>query len=147
MGRNLPLNVRRRMARGLNARTRKAWANRVFLSVGIGNRASLTTALAGANNDVALYARTPGTGGNSIRFRIVVAGVSTAASVVVAGNDITFNSATSAGSAAISTANEMLTMLRNDVNVRPLIHAQLAPGNDGTGVVAALAFTNLSGAT
>lgn len=141
----LSLRSRRDSVRGLNRRTRGAWASRRF--VGLGNRATLTTALSGANNDVTLISRKPKAVGNSTRFRIVVSGASTAASVSVSGADITFNSATSAGSAATSTAAQMITMLKANAAASALVWPQRAPGNDGTGVVAALAYTNLAGAT
>lgn len=108
-------------------------------------RALLTTALAGTNNDVTLTAVTPGSAGNSIRFRIVVAGASTAASVAVSGNDVTFNSATNGSSAATSTAAQMLTALGADTATSRLLTGVNAVGNDGTGVIAALAYTNLAG--
>lgn len=143
MGR-LSLKYRRGTARGFSARLQKAWGGRVFY--GIGNRATLTTALAGANNDLYFFAKAPGTGGNSIRFRIVVAGNNTAQSVVVSGNDITLNAATDGGGVATSTAAQVVDAIRRDQTARTLVHAQLAPLNDGTGAVVALAYTNLTGA-
>ena len=138
------LRDRRFAARGISSYVARAWRGRKFL--GIGNRATLTTALAGANNDLTLYAKTPGTSGNSVTFRIVVAGASTPLSVSVAGSAITVNSATNGSSAATSTASDVVTAVRNSSTARALAHIQLAPGNDGTGVVAALAATNLAGA-
>lgn len=114
--------------------------------MGLGNRATLTTAMAGANNDLLLYAKTPGTAGNSIRLALVVAGASTPLSVSVSSNDITVNVATNGASAAISTAAEVASAIRFSLTARTLVHAQVAPANDGTGVVTALAFTNLAGA-
>ncbi len=140
----LSLNSRRMLARGLSRRHISVWGGRRFL--GIGNRATLATATAGANNDMHLMARTPGTVGNSVRFRVVVAGASTALSVTVSGSDITVNSATSAGSAATSTAKDVVTAVNFSTVASPLVWARLADQNDGTGVVAALAFTNLAGA-
>jgi hypothetical protein len=131
-------------ARGINDRIARAWGNRKFS--GIGNRATLTTSLAGANNDITLFAKTPGTSGNSVRLALVVAGASTPLTVSVSTNDITVNVATSAGSAAISTAAEVVNAIRFNLSAKALVHAQLAPANDGTGVVTALAFTNLAGA-
>jgi tripartite-type tricarboxylate transporter receptor subunit TctC len=142
---NLPLRTRRRYALGINKRLTGLWASRK--TTGLGNRAMLTTATAGVNNDVTLIARTPGTTGNAIRFRIVVAGASTPASVSVSGSDITFNSATSAGSAATSTAKDMVTALLASDQVKALAWPQIPqPGEDGSGVVVALAFTSLAGA-
>lgn len=110
------------------------------------NQAKLTTAMAGTNNDITFVAKTIGTSGNNVRVRIVVAGVSTALSVSVATNDITINSATSAGSAATSTAAQVIAAVQASVPAMALLASVAnAPGNDGTGVVAALAFTNLAG--
>jgi tripartite-type tricarboxylate transporter receptor subunit TctC len=142
---NLPLRTRRHYALGWNSRLTRLWSGRK--TTGLGNRATLTTATAGANNDITLIARAPGTAGNSIRFRVVVAGASTAASVAVAGNDITFNSATSAGSAATSTAKDMVTALLASDAAKALVWPQIPqPGEDGSGVVVALAYANLAGA-
>lgn len=103
--------------------------------------------MTGTNNDLLITAWYNGVAGNSIRIRVVVAGVSTAQSVVVSGNDITFNSATNGASAATSTGTAMMTALNADPTIvnNKMIFAQLAAGNDGTGVVAAFGFTNLAG--
>lgn len=142
---NLSLRTRRLLARGFSRRQAALLSGRYFR--GIGNRATLTTALAGANNDITLIARTPGTAGNSITFRIVVAGASTPLSVSVAGSAITVNSATNGSSAATSTANDVVRALLANAAASVLVWSQLAvPGNDGTGVVVALGATNLAGA-
>jgi hypothetical protein len=134
-------------ARGIGTRVERAWSNRFFMSTsGIGNRATLTTSLAGANNDLYLYAKTPGTGGNSITFRIVVSGNNTPLSVSVASNAITVNSATNGSAAATSTAAEVRRALNFSPAAAALVHAQHAPQNDGTGTVVALAATPLTGA-
>jgi hypothetical protein len=143
----LSLRARRELARGFNYRDIKAIGNRYFW--GLGNRAVLQTALGTPNADLYFYARTPGTAGNSIRVRIVVAGNSTPLSVVVAGSDITVNSATDSGGAATSTARDVVRAINFDNKAGGaglLVHAQHAPANDGTGVVSALAYTNLAGA-
>lgn len=107
--------------------------------------ASLTTALAGANNDLVFTAKTAGTGGNAITVAIVVAGANTPLSVGVVGNAITINSATSAGSAATSTAAQVKAAVDASGPASALVAVALAPGNDGTGVVAAQGATNLTG--
>jgi hypothetical protein len=141
------LRSRRMINRGIGARVQAAWANHFFMSTsGIGNRATLTTNLTGANNDLYLFSKVPGTTGNAITFRIVVAGNNTPLSVSVTGSAITVNSATDSGGVPTSTAADV----RKAVNLFPaaylLVHAQNAPQNDGTGVVTALAATNLTGA-
>lgn len=142
---NLSLRQRRLRVRGLGNRTVAAWANRKFL--GLGNRATLTTALTGANNDMTFIAKTPGTAGNSVRVRVVVAGNNTPLGVTVAGNDITVNAATSGAAASLSTAADVVRAMNFTPAAQALCWAQLAPGNDGTGVVPALAFTSLAGAS
>lgn len=143
---NLPIKARRMLARGFGRQHLGPLGRRYFR--GIGNRATLTTALAGANNDLTLIARTPGTGGNAITFSIAVAGTNTPASVTVVGNAITFNSATNGAGAATSTAKDAVTALLASPAAQALVWSQVAvPGNDGTGVVAALGATNLAGAS
>lgn len=144
MGRNLSLRRRRFNARGLTPRNAVRWASARFLGPGMGNRAKVD--LGSGNSAYQVWARKPGTGGNSITFAVVVAGASTAASVAVVGDAITFNSATSGGSAATSTVNQMIDMVNRNAAASALVWAQLKmPGSDGTGVVAAVAATNLAG--
>lgn len=138
------LKYRRRRALGLSSRLARLWGNRY--TRGIGNRATLTTALAGANNDLTFIARTPGTGGNAITVAYAVAGNNTPLSVTVAGNAITVNVATSGVGAATSTAVDVRKAINFSTTAGPKVWAQLAPANDGTGVVTALAATALSGA-
>ena len=122
-------------------------------SLGLGGRyigghpanASLTTALSGTNNDLTYTAVKYGPAGNNIRVRYVVAGASTPLSVAVSGNDITVNVATNGSSAATSTAAQVRDAVNANVDAGRLVRAENATGNDGTGVVAALAYTALSG--
>lgn len=111
----------------------------------VGAQASLTTACAGADNDLVYTADLPGTAGNSIRVRYVVAGASTPLTIAVAGNDITVNVATNGGSAATSTAAQVKAAIDGSAPASALVSCALAPGNSGTGVVAAFAYTNLTG--
>ena len=140
----------RASARGFNKRHRALGLGggggraRVYIRAE-GKRATLTTALAGTNNDALISALYAGTAGNSIRFRIVVAGASTPASVTVSGTDITFNSATNGSSAATSTLDQMIAAVNADTQAAKQVFLQRAAGNDGTGVIAALGFTNLTG--
>lgn len=140
----LSLSHRRLRARGIGARVRRAWANRQFTRPA-GVRASLTTALAGTNNDFTFVANYAGTAGNSLRVRIVVAGASTPLSVSISGNDVTINSATNGSSVATSTARQVIDAVNADKQITKLLTVSAAAGNDGTGVIAALAFTNLTG--
>lgn len=113
--------------------------------------ATLTTALAGTNNDLTYNAQAKGLSGNSIRVRYVVAGASTPLTVSVSSNDITVNVATSAGSAATSTANDVKAAVKASAPATALVSVtgaatSVAP-DDGTGVVTALSFTNLANGT
>ena len=108
-------------------------------------RASLTTALSGADNDIIVTAVDGGSAGNDITFRIVVSGANTALSVSVSSLAITVNSATNGSSAATSTAAQVIAAIAASGPASALVTAQKAAGNDGSGVVAALSATNLAG--
>lgn len=109
--------------------------------------ATLTTALTGTNNDLAFTAVARGAGGNAITVSYVVAGTNTPLTVSVAGTAITVNVATDGAGAATSTAADVMSVLNTNVNSSALIVAALASGNDGTGIVTALAATALAGGT
>jgi len=110
------------------------------------SRATLTTALAGANNDITYVAKTGGTAGNSIRVTYVVSGGTVARSITVAGNDITVNLATTTGAVnATETATNIAAAVNANGSASALVFAEVAAGNDGTGVLSAMAFTNLAG--
>lgn len=110
-------------------------------------KATLTTALAGAQNDLTYTAVIAGTAGNGIRIRYVNAGATQALAVSKSGDDITVNLATDGSSVITSTAAQV----RDAVNQHPptagIVRAANAAANDGTGLVTALAFTALSGGT
>lgn len=108
-------------------------------------KATLTTALAGANDDLTYTAKTGGPSGNSLRVQYVVAGASTPLSIVVRGFDIIVNVATSGASAATSTAAQVKAALEANADAMRLVTVTYPAGNDGTGVVSALAATALAG--
>jgi hypothetical protein len=138
-------NARRRLTHlGYNARHRAlGFGRRRFLRPAA-VRASLSVNPAGSDNGILYSALYHGTAGNSIRVRHVVAGVSTPLTVVVSGNDITVNVATTAGSAASSTANQVVAAVNGNADAAKLVFAQANEGT-GAGVVAAQAYTNLAG--
>jgi hypothetical protein len=103
----------------------------------------LRTAVAGTNNDIDWIARLSGAAGSTVTVAYVVAGNSTPLSVGVAGQALTINLATSAGGAATSTASDVIAAVRARGDALALVSPQLAPGNDGTGVLAALTATGL----
>lgn len=112
--------------------------------------ATLTTALTGTNNDLTYTSKSAGnnySAGNSVRVRYVVAGNNTALSVSVSGSDITVNVATDGSGNPTSTAAQLRTAVLASTPAAALVDVALAAGNDGTGVVTALAFTNLAGAS
>lgn len=132
-----PLKSRRMIARGLNRRHVGLLGGRYFR--GVGNRAMLTTAMAGANNDLTFIARTPGVAGNSITITLVVAaGTPT---VAVAGTDITVTVPTGTTAAAV------VDLVNRSAAGSLLVWAQAKqPGDDGTGAVVAMATSPLTGA-
>jgi len=105
--------------------------------------AFLRTVLAGTNNNVDVVAVAPGSGGLAITLAIVVAGNNTALSVGVVGNAITVNSATDGSGNPTTTAAKAIAAIRLSAAASALVTVALAPSNDGTGVLAALAATNL----
>lgn len=109
--------------------------------------AALTTALAGANNDLVFTSVARGTTPNSIRVRYVVAGNDTPLSVSVSGNDITVNLATDGSGVATSTSAQVKAALEGSAPASALISVAHAAGNSGAGVAVALAYTNLTGGT
>jgi hypothetical protein len=105
--------------------------------------AVLTTDLVGNNNDLTFTAKAAGIAGNSITVTYVVAGVSTSLTVGVVANAITVNVATSAGSAATSTANQVKAAINASGPASALITATNAPGDSGAGVVTAMVSNSL----
>lgn len=88
---------------------------------------------------------TPGTAGNSITIRYVVAGLNTALSVGVVGSAITVNLATDGAGVATSTAAQVRAAVAGDVAAAALVNSAVT-GVGGT-LAAALAVTNLAGGT
>lgn len=122
---------------------RRGLHSRVVLGAKTG--ATLTTALTGTNNDLKYSTVNRGLEGNDIRIRYVVSGNDTPLSVSVSGKDITVNVATDGSGEATSTAAQVKTAIDASAPAAALVSTANATGNDGTGVVTALAFTALSG--
>ena len=116
------------------------------LLLGFGTKATLTTAMAGADNDLTFTAKNADYGGNAVRVAFVNPGGTLTRNIVVAGNDITVNLATTAGAIA---GTETATSIAASVNADPaaslLVSAAVKVGDTGAGVVAAFALTNLTG--
>lgn len=107
--------------------------------------ASLTTALAGANNDLVFTAKTAGAAGNNVTVTYVDPGGATATlGVVVSGTDITVNLGRAAS--AINTTGTLLAAaVAASAPANNLVSVANAGGNDGSGLVTALSKTNLAG--
>lgn len=109
-------------------------------------KASLATSLTGTNNDLDYTADTAGTAGNSISVRYVdPASANASLSVSVSGKDITVNLATDGSNAITSTAAQVKAAIEAVPAAAALVDIANHSGNDGSGVVTALAKTNLSG--
>lgn len=108
-----------------------------------GVHASLQTNLGGSNDDLKFTAAEPGAPGNSYSMEYVVAGNSTPLSVSRVGRAFTVNVETSDVGAAVSTAQEVMDALTAQFS--GYIVAELKSGNDGTGVVSALAPASFTG--
>lgn len=110
-----------------------------------GTAAFLETALVGADNDLRLVAKKPGTEGNSITLTIVdPAGNNVPLSVSVTGFDITVTAATDGTSTITSTADDVINALNADPGASALLYAVRKDPDDGSGVVTALASTPLA---
>lgn len=110
--------------------------------------ATLTTACTGTDNDLVYTAVAPGTAGNAITVRYVVAGNSTPLTVSVASSAITVNVATNGGGSPTSTAAQVAAAVAASAPAAALVGTPVnAASNDGTGVVAAFTATNLAGGT
>ncbi len=111
--------------------------------------ASLDTGVVGSNNAVHWTARTPGAGGNSVTVTIVDPGGTTAAlSVDVAENglDITVSLAR-ASSAITTTAQQLMDAIEANGDANSLVAVANKSTSNGTGIVAAVAKTNLATGT
>jgi hypothetical protein len=130
------------------ARTRSsivALPNRV--AVGSSEKASYTTACAGANNDLVYTARDRGVGGNSITVRYVVAGNNTPLTVSVSTLAITVNVATDGGGAATSTGTLVAAAVAASTPANALVTVANSGADTGAGVVAAFTVQSLAGGT
>jgi hypothetical protein len=107
--------------------------------------ATLTTSLAGANNDLTFTAKNAGSAGNNISVTYTdPGGVTATLGIVVSGTDITVNLGRAA-SAINTTAAALATAVAADIGANNLVRVANASGNDGTGLVTAMAKTNLAG--
>lgn len=109
-----------------------------------GNVAIKASKVIGTGNAGITYtAKTAGTAGNSTTVAYVVAGTNTALSVGVVGAAITVNVATNGSGVATSTATLVKAAVEGSGAAAALV--DLALVGDGSGVVAAVGATNLTG--
>lgn len=108
--------------------------------------ATLTTSLAGANNDMVFTAVGYGADGNAVTIAYIDPAANGAAlSVTVSGSAITVNLATNGGGAITSTAAEVKTAIDAYAAAAALVTCANAGADTGAGAVTALAATALSG--
>ena len=105
--------------------------------------ASLQTNLGGSNDDLKFTATEPGVGGNSYTMEYVVDGDSTSLTVERSGRAFTVNVETDEDGDPVSTAQEVMDALNAQFSA--FLVAELKSGNDGTGVVSALAPAAFTG--
>ena len=109
-----------------------------------GVHASYSTNLGGANDDLKFTAMEPGADGNAYTIQYVVSGNNTPLSVArTSARVFVVNVEPNDVGAAVSTAAEV----RDAVNAQfpHLLTAELKAGNDGTGVVSAMAAQSFTG--
>lgn len=107
--------------------------------------ASLTTALAGANNDLVFTAKTVGPVGNLINVTYVdPGGVTATLGVVTTGNDIVVNLGRAA-SAINTTATALAAAIAADPAANALVSVANAGADTGAGLVIAMAKSFLTG--
>jgi hypothetical protein len=109
-------------------------------------KAEVSTLLTGTHNDLLFRALRGGVAGNAITVAYVdPPGNNVALSVGVVGSVITVTLATDGTSTITSTAAQVRDALNASAQARSLIDAVLLTGNDGTGLVTALAPLSLAG--
>ncbi len=107
-------------------------------------KATLTTALAGANNDIDYIAFAAGAAGNSTTIEYLNPGGNGALIVTIAGSDITVT-LERVGGVIASIASEVIGAVLAATFGSLLGPPVNAAGNDGTGLVTTLVRTNLTG--
>lgn len=106
--------------------------------------AALTTGLAGANNDLTFTALRRGIWGNQVSVTYTDPGGTSTLAVTVEGFKILVSLGTSAA-VIVSTAAQVMAAILANADAAQLVSVANAAGNDGSGVVTALAETSLTG--
>lgn len=110
--------------------------------------ATLTTGLVASNNAILWTSKIAGAGGNSVSIALLNNGASKSLAiqkVEAASKDIEIQLATDASSVITSTAAQVIALVNEDPDASELITAANATGSNGTGVVTAVAQTDLAG--
>jgi hypothetical protein len=111
-----------------------------------GSKASLSTTLTGANNDIVWTAKSRGAIGNTYRVSYIDPSANNATlSVSVVGTEVRVSLATGAGGAITSTANNIISAVAASEAASSLIVGAKKGSDTGAGIVTALAATNLTG--
>ena len=111
---------------------------------GAAGPATLTTTTGVADAELRFTAATSDGAGDSISITYLDPGVAASPlSVSVEGRAITVSLATDGGAAITSTAQDIMNVINADTDASALVSTALAPDNDGTGVVTAVAETHL----
>lgn len=113
-----------------------------------GTKASKTTGVVANDNAILVEALEHGIEGNDITIAYVdPAGNNVPLSVAESGGDIVVTLETNGTSVAISTADEVIDAINDDVDANELVLATNAPGSNGSGVAIAAAEAPLTGGT
>lgn len=109
-------------------------------------KSKLLIGVIGTNNAITFTSKLAGVAGDAIRVALVDPGANNAAlGVVVAGNAITVNLATSAGGAITTTATQLIAAIAGNAAANALVGAANTGASTGAGVVTALPATALTG--
>lgn len=109
-----------------------------------GTASALTTVLSGTNNDLVYTARQIAADADAVTVAYTNPGIAAALSVTVTGRAITVHLAHD-GVGITSTAGQIATAIAAKPAAAALVSVTNASGDDGTGIVTAMATTNLAG--
>ena len=112
-----------------------------------GDAAEVATSMTGSHNDIRVTADTAGTIGNGYSFELLDPSANNAALSVSTVDYLKFSVslATGAGGAITTTASQLIAALNAYAPFAALMTAALKSGDNGSGVVTALAETDLTG--
>lgn len=136
------------VARNIGSTTEAAWFTETFAEGAPADdvNATLSTNLAGSNNDIVFTAVAPGVSGNLISIEYLdPEDTDVALSVGVVGNAITVTLATDESGVITSTADLIKTAIEAEAEADALVTVADKAANDGSGVVIAMAATLLTG--